>query len=62
MGPEPTRQGVARLRYTATRRDWTLYWCDRNGRFRRYELLRPQPSIQRLMDEIDRDPTCIFWG
>ena len=62
MGPEPTRQRIARLRFTASRREWTLYWCDHNDRFRRYEPLQPQSSIQRLMDEIDRDPTCIFWG
>jgi len=25
-------------------------------------LLAPSPSIEDLLAEIDRDPTCIFWG
>lgn len=30
MGPEWTRFAIARLRFTATRGEWTLYWRDRN--------------------------------
>jgi hypothetical protein len=48
-GPEWTSRGVARLRYTTKSGVWTLYWSDRNGRC-------------VLLDEVDRDPTCIFWG
>lgn len=61
-GPEWTRQKIARLRYTASTSAWTLYWPDRNSKFHRYEGLRPTPNLQRLLDEVDADPTCIFWG
>lgn len=61
-GPEWTSRSVARLRYTATSGAWTLYWSDRNGRWRRYDLIEPTPDVRVLLDEVDRDPTGIFWG
>ena len=62
FGPEWTRQEIARLRYTKSTGVWTLYWPDRHSRFHRYEDLDPTPTIDRLLAEIDADPTCIFWG
>jgi hypothetical protein len=61
-GPEWTRFPIARLRYTQANRTWSLYWRDRNLRFHRYEQLPPSPHIDDLLQEIDRDPTAIFWG
>lgn len=49
-------------RYTVASKTWQLYWRDRNLRFHRYDLLDPSPNIQDLLDELERDPTCIFWG
>ncbi len=54
--------GIARLRYTQARREWTLYRRDRNARWHLYELAEPSADVLRLLDKIDRDPTCIFWG
>ncbi len=62
MGPEWTRFPIARLRYTRSRGEWSLYWRDRNLRFHEYDLAEPSANIQDLLDEIDSDPTCIFWG
>jgi hypothetical protein len=61
-GSEWTRFPVARLRYTKARKEWTLYWRDRHLRFHVYDLVEPTASVNDLLDEIDRDPTCIFWG
>lgn len=61
-GPDWTRQPVARLRYTKTRAEWSLYWTDRNSKFHLYDRVEPTPTVQRLLAEIDADPTCIFWG
>ena len=61
-GPEWTTLGIARLRYTAKRGEWTLYWRDRNERWHRYDLIDASPDITVLLEEIDQDPTCIFWG
>ncbi len=57
-----TRSPIARLRYTKSTGTWTLYWPDCNSKFHRYEDLDPTPMIERLLAEIDADPTCIFWG
>ena len=39
-----------------------MYWRDRNLRFHLYGRLAPSNRIDDLLSEIDRDPTCIFWG
>lgn len=62
MGSEWTRSPVARLRYTRSRREWALYWPDRNSKFHLYDLARPTRDVAALLHEIDRDPTSIFWG
>lgn len=54
------RTPIAQLRY-GTKERWTLYCADRHGRWHRYNLLEPGPA-QSLLDEIDDDPTGIFWG
>lgn len=58
---EWTSQEIARLKYDAERTDWTLYWSDRNGRFHLYDLIEPG-TVASLLDEVEQDPTCIFWG
>lgn len=57
-----TRSPVVRLRYTQSKRSWTLYWCDQHQKFHRYEFAPPTQSLDRLLKEIDDDPTAIFWG
>jgi hypothetical protein len=59
---EHTRFPVARLSYVGTRRVWSLYWRDRNGRFHAYDDVQPSRSVEPLLDEIERDPMAIFWG
>jgi hypothetical protein len=62
MGSEWTRFPVARLLYTKSRNEWTLYWRDRNLEFHRYDRVAPTPDVGDLIEEVDRDPTCIFWA
>lgn len=57
-----SRVRVAQLRYDPSTTSWTLYWADRNGRWHRYYDLEPNQPVQRLIDEIQEDPTAIFWG
>jgi hypothetical protein len=61
-GSEWTSFPIARIRYTAADKSWTLYWRDRNLRFHIYDRLVPSNRIDDLLSEIDSDPTCIFWG
>jgi Protein of unknown function (DUF3024) len=53
-GPEWTSFPIARLRYTAVGKSWTLYWRDRNLRFHIYDLLAPSSRVDDLLAEIDR--------
>lgn len=62
IGPEWTRLPIARLRFTKTRSEWTLYWCDRRLRYHRYDDVAPTERIEELVAEIERDPAGAFWG
>jgi hypothetical protein len=62
LGTEWTRFPIARLRYTKARREWQIYWRDRNLKFHLYDLVPPIANVESLLAEIDADPTCIFWG
>ncbi|MCP4961976.1 MAG: DUF3024 domain-containing protein [Actinomycetia bacterium] len=62
FGPEWTRFPVCRFRYTKSRRQWTLYWRDRNSKFHAFDMVESTPHIDQLIDEVDRDRTGIFWG
>jgi len=61
-GPEWTNFPIARLRYTAADKSWTLYWRDRNLRFHIYDLLAPSRRVEDLLTEIDRDPHLHLLG
>lgn len=60
VGSEWTRKKVAQLRYDETAGSWRLYASDRNGRWMKYPAC-PGRAAQ-LLDEIESDPTGIFWG
>ena len=51
----------ARLGWVGRHGRWTLY-CFRSERPVRYEFCKPSAKVQVLLDEIDADPTFIFWG
>ena len=55
------RVPVAQLRYNSDGHLWTLYWADRNSRWHRYDDIEPGTSDE-LLNEIDEDPMCVFWG
>ena len=52
---------VARLTYVKSRGEWSLGVSNANGDFRRYAPLSTG-SLTSLLNEIDADPTCAFWG
>ena len=61
-GPSGQRHPIARLRYTKGRKEWAIYWRDRNLKFHVYDLVDPTANVESLLAEIDSDPTAIFWG
>ncbi|WP_255450381.1 DUF3024 domain-containing protein [Skermania sp. ID1734] len=44
FGPDWTSLLIARPRYTAATKTWTLYWRDRHFRFHLYDLHPPTPG------------------
>jgi hypothetical protein len=59
---EFTEKAFARFEFQPTTHRWLLKWSDRNGRFHPYERLEPVRSFDRLVDEVEADPTGIFLG
>ena len=55
-------ENVARFRFVATRKRWWLYCQMRDLKWHRYEPLPEAATFDALLREVDRDPTCIFWG
>lgn len=62
FGSEWSEVKVAQLRYDDGRGTWSLRCSDGNGRWREYDELRPTKEVGPLLNEIDADPTGIFWG
>lgn len=60
-GMEWSRSEIARFRWTATRRRWTLQ-SPGDGGWKRYDEIGPTPAIVPLLAEVERDPHCVFWG
>jgi hypothetical protein len=48
VGDVWTRWPSARLRYTSSRKEWSLYWRDRNLKFDLYDLVQPTPTLEAV--------------
>jgi hypothetical protein len=53
---------VAKFTYVGTRREWRLYCQHRDLRWHAYQALPAASSLAKMLDEVDADPTGIFWG
>lgn len=53
---------VAKFRYVGTQREWRLYCQHRDLRWHAYRARPAASSFAELLDEVDADPTGIFWG
>ena len=61
--PDEWREmAVAKFKYVATQGQWRLYCQHRDLRWHEYEALPAATNFGRLLDEVDDDPTGIFWG
>jgi len=59
---EWTSLPIAQIRYNEKTGDWSLYIADRNSNWHEYYGLEPTPDLDVILNEIDNDPTGIFWG
>ena len=53
---------VAQFRYDHDKNIWSLYCADRNSKWHPDTVIEPEKDFNRLLDEIDRDPTGTYWG
>lgn len=59
---EWTRFPIVRFHYVKTRREWSMYWRDRNLKFHRYDPFPPTSALDDLLAAVDADRSGIFWG
>jgi hypothetical protein len=52
---------VAQLEYSQEPPHWTLFWYDRKNRRQPYPTGRNRDTLEKLIREVDSDPTGIFW-
>lgn len=52
---------VAQFEYTPESLRWTLYWYDRKDRRQTYPTGRNRDTLEKLIQEVEADPTGIFW-
>jgi hypothetical protein len=57
-----TRSPIAQFRYDTATEFWNLFWPDRNSRWHADENLPRAADLGTLLDEVDRDPTGVYWG
>ena len=58
---EWTKMPIAQIRYGGAGA-WTLYFGDRYGKWTMYFDLDANQPIDVIINELETDPTCVFWG
>ncbi|MCA2988947.1 MAG: DUF3024 domain-containing protein [Gemmatimonas sp.] len=53
---------IAKFRYTKRTGLWSLSCQFRDLKWRAYEPLPASDDLAELVEELERDPTCIFFG
>lgn len=53
---------IAQFEFDPEHRTWRLYCYDRNARRRAYYLCEEEAQLEKLLLEVDADPSGIFWG
>lgn len=57
-----TDMKIAQMRFNSDSMLWKLYYPNRNEKWMEYEILDSKQEIEDLLNEIDNDPICVFWG
>ena len=52
---------VAQFEFNVDRQVWTLYWYDRKNKRQPYPTGRNRNTLEKLIAEVEADPTGIFW-
>ena len=57
-----THMPIAQFRFNGKKAQWSLYCADRNSRWHEYLDIDPTSRLDVLLQEVDKDPTGIFFG
>jgi hypothetical protein len=57
-----TAMSIAQFRFDPKNGKWTLYCADRNSKWHEYGDIEPTSRFEFLLEEVDKDPTGIFFG
>jgi len=60
--PSTVHMKIARMDFNEETKGWTLWAYDKNEKPLPYLELERDVSLEMVIEEIDNDPTCIFWG
>jgi hypothetical protein len=52
---------VAQFEFNVELQSWSLYWYDRKNRRQPYPTGRNRETLEKLVAEVGKDPTGIFW-
>jgi hypothetical protein len=53
---------IARLHYDPDTLGWQLYSMGNSGKWEKYPEIEPTNHLRLLIEEIEKDPYCVFWG
>ncbi|MCZ7592353.1 MAG: DUF3024 domain-containing protein [Kiritimatiellae bacterium] len=53
---------IAQFKFIVKSGKWRLFCLDQHSKWHIYRLLADSDDFKRLLDEVDKDPTHIFWG
>jgi hypothetical protein len=53
---------IAKARWVGKRKVWRLFWMRGDLKWHSYTPLPESPKISELIEEVDRDPHCCFFG
>jgi hypothetical protein len=53
---------IAKFQYDPDTLGWQLYSMRVPGKWQKYPELQPTNNLQLLIEEIEKDPYCVFWG
>ena len=62
---DPTRKceyPLAKARWVQSQKIWKLYWMKGDLKWHAYPRFPESPSIAKLLEEVDQDPLCCFFG
>ncbi|BCS94407.1 hypothetical protein DSLASN_00390 [Desulfoluna limicola] len=53
---------IAKTTYTKTTKAWKLFWMRADSKWHGYKPFPTSPSLEEVLDVINEDTHCCFWG